>query len=365
MQENTNMGDRYRGAPMKRVFSLLALVATLAMLGTACSGDNDAADRAPPVPDDQAADREPDNTLTVYGRAGESEVFKLFEQETGIKVLARGGNLDDLAEQVIEEGANSPADVFYAPLSDALGLLSAAGRLATLSDEQLDRVPEAYRSPDGTWVGTSGRALVVVYNTDQVSEDDLPDSILGFTDPAWRGRIGWDPANRALQGGITALRQLVGEDVARAWLEGIQANAPAVFDGPRPITKAVAAGEIIEVGFGNHFYLYDLQAEGDAMNVAAKFYPGDPGGLLNPAGVGIIEGTDNEAAANAFVDFMLSPTAQQYFAEVNLEIPFVEGVEPPAGAPTADELTVPNLDLRQLEDLQSTRELLREVGIIL
>jgi iron(III) transport system substrate-binding protein len=361
-----NMADRSRGAPTKQLFRLLALVATLAMVAAACSGDNDAADGNTAVPDDQAAaDRELDDTLTVYSRDPDSELFELFEKETGIKVLARWGNPDDLADQIIEEGADSPADVFYAPLSDALGSVSAAGRLATLSDEQLDRVPEAYRSPDGTWVGTSGRALVVFYNTDQLSEDDLPDSILGFTDPAWRGRIGWDPGNRALQGAITALRQVEGEDKTRAWLKGIQANAPAVFEGPRPIATAVAAGEIIEVGFGNHYYLYQLQAEGEAKNVAAKFYPGDPGGLLNVGGVGIVKGTDNEAAANAFVDFLLSPTAQQYFAEVSREIPLVKGVEPPEGTPTADELTVPGLDMQQLENLQSTRELLTEVGIIM
>jgi len=341
----------------------LALVAALAMAAAACTGDNVAGDA--PVPAGQpAAGREPGGTLTVYGRAVDSDLFDLFEQETGIKVLARSGKYDELAEQIIADGADSPADVYYGPLSDALGLLSAAGRLAPLSGQQLDRVPEAYRSPDGTWVGTSGRAFVVVYNTDRLSEDDLPDSILGFTDPAWRGRIGWDPNNRSLQGLIAALRQLQGEEKTRAWLEGIQANTPAVFTGPGPIIKAVAAGEIIEVGFVNTFYLYDLQAEGDALNVAAKYYGGGvPGGLLEGAGVGIVEGTDNTAAANAFVDFMLSPAVQQHQAEVHLEIPFVEGVAPPDGAPTASELIVPGLDVRQLEDLDSTRELLTELGI--
>jgi iron(III) transport system substrate-binding protein len=347
---------------MKHLFRMLALVTTLAMIATACtSGDNvdgdlDAADDQP------ATEPQVDDTLTVYGRRA-SDLFQLFEQETGIKILARTGQLDDLAEQIIADGTGSPADVYYAPLPDALGLLSAADRLAPLSDEQLGRVPEAYRSPDGTWVGTSGRALVVVYNTDRLSVDELPDSILGFTDPTWRGRIGWDPNNRALQGGITALRQLQGEPATRAWLDGIQANAPAVFSGPRAITTAVSAGEIIDVAFGNSWYLYDLQAEGDAMNVAAKFYPGNPGGVVGLAGVGIIDSTDNQLAAAAFVDFLLSPTAQRYFAEVSLEIPFVEGVAPPNGAPTAAELAVPGLDLRQQEDLSSTRELLREVGI--
>lgn len=349
---------------MKHLFRMLAPAAALAMVATACTtGDN--VDGSPAVGADQpAAKREPEDTLIVYGRRA-VDLFELFEQQTGIKVLTRTGKLDDLAEQIIADGTESPVDVFYAPLPDALGLLSTAGRLTPLSDRQLGRVSEAYRSPDGTWVGTSGRALVVVYNTDRLSEDDLPDSILGFTDPAWRGRIGWDPTNRALQGGITALRQLRGEAAARAWLAGIQANAPAVFSGPRPITTAVAAGNIIDVGFGNSWYLYDLQADGQAENVAAKYYPGDPGSLLGMAGVGIIDSTDNRAAADAFVDFLLSPAAQRYFAGTSLEIPFVHGAAPLAGVPTAAELTVPNLDLRQFEDLDNTRQLLRQARIIM
>jgi iron(III) transport system substrate-binding protein len=84
-------------------------------------------------------------------------------------------------------GAGTSADVFYGPFSDALGSLSAAGRLGALSAEQLDRLPEAYRSPDRTWAAVSGRANVVFYNTDRLSEADLPDTMREFADPAWRG----------------------------------------------------------------------------------------------------------------------------------------------------------------------------------
>jgi iron(III) transport system substrate-binding protein len=355
-------------APMKQLLSMLALAAALVMVAAGCTGgENDAAARGRAVPGDQAAAaRQPDDTLTVYARERDiaEPLFRRFERETGTKVRARWGDPIDLAERIIADGADSPADVFYGPLSDALGSLSAAGRLAPLSAEQLDRVPEAYRSPDGTWVGTTGRAHVVFYNTDKLSEDDLPDSILGFADPAWRGRIGWDPTSRSLQDAVSALGQLEGEDEARRWLEGIQANVPAAFQGAEPIVAAVAAGKLIDVGFGSHFYLYDLQADGDARNVAAKFYRGDPGGLLNVAGVGIIKGTDNAAAANALVDFMLSRAAQQVYARDAHEIPMVEGVEPAKGIPTADELTVPGLDVRQLEELQDARRLLTEAGVI-
>lgn len=359
------MADRSHRVPMKRLSNLLALLVTLAMVATACSGGDDPAGGTGAA-EQPATGREPGAgaTLTVYARTQDNELLDRFEQETGITVLARAGQDDDLAEQIIEDGAGSPADVFWAPLSNALGLLSAAGRLAPLSDQQLDRVPAAYRSPEGSWVGVSGRAHVVYYNTVLVDEDDLPDSLLGFADPAWRGHIAWDPNNRSLQDAITAIRQLAGEQVTREWLQGIQANASAVLSGPRAIATAVAAGEIAQVGFGNSFYLYDLHAEGDATNVAAKFLPGDPGGLIGPSGVGIVDSTDNPAEANAFVDFMLSPAAQRHLAEVHLEIPFVEGVPPPAGVPTAGELVVPDLDMRRLETLASTRELLAELGLI-
>ncbi|HEV8579513.1 MAG TPA: extracellular solute-binding protein [Thermoanaerobaculia bacterium] len=353
---------------MKKLLRMLALAATLAMSAAACGGDNDGAGLRPAAPVGQASTgSEPANILTVYSRDREisAPLFELFEQKTGIKVRARWGDPIDLAGQIIEDGTKSPADVFYGPLSDALGALSAAGRLAKLSDEQLGRVPQAYRSPDGTWVGTSGRAHVVYYNTGKVREDGLPDSILGFTDPAWRGRIGWDPTSRSLQDIIIEVSQLNGEDAARRWLKGVQANAPAVIRGASPIIKAVSAGEIIDVGFGSHSYLYDLQADGDAMNVAAKFYRGGaPGGLLNVAGVGIIKGTGHEAAAKAFVDFMLSPAAQQHLAEDALEIPLAEGVTVTHGMPTAGELTVPGLDVRQFEQLPGARRLLTEAGII-
>jgi iron(III) transport system substrate-binding protein len=354
---------------MKRLLPILALAVALSIGATTCSGDNSVDTRRPAGPEDQAAaGRELDDVLTVYSRDRDiaESLFKQFERKTAIKVRARWGDPIDLAEQIIADGANSPADVYYGPLSDALGSLSAAGRLTRLSDKQLDRVPEAYRSPDGTWVGTTGRAHVVFYNTDKLSEDDLPDSILGFTDPAWRGRIGWDPTSRSLQDVVTELRQLQGEDQARKWLQGIRANAPAVFKGAPPIIDAVAAGKIIDVGFGSHSYLYDLQAAGDATNVAAKFYPGGaPGGLLNVAGVGIINSTGNKAAASALVDFMLSQTAQRYYTEDTYEIPVLDGAEPPQGMPTADELTVPGLNVKQFEELKDARRLLTEAGIIM
>jgi iron(III) transport system substrate-binding protein len=342
----------------------LVLVAALATVTTACTGGNTA---APLAPADRATPGGEAGTLTVYSRDRDlaEPLFTQFEQQTGIKVRARWGDPIDLAETIIADGDDTPADVYYGPLSDALGSLSAAGRLARLSDEQLDRVPEPYRSPDGTWVGTAGRAHVVFYNTDKLSAADLPDSILGFTDPAWRGRIAWDPTSRSLRDVVTELSQLKGEDTARQWLEGIKANAPAAFQGAKPIINAVAAGQLADVGFGSHSYLYTLQADGQAKNVAARFYPGGkPGGLLNMGGVGVLKGTGKAREANAFVDFMLSRPAQQYMATGTFEIPVTKGVTLPAGIPAADELVVPGLEAKQFEKLPDADRLLTAAGVV-
>ena len=115
--------------------------------------------------------------LVIYSGRSENLVAPLieeFEQETGINVEVRYGGTAEMAATILEEGDNSPADVFFAQDAGSLGALAQAGRLEKLPDEILNKVDARYRSPDGEWVGASGRARVLVYNTDQLQESDLP-----------------------------------------------------------------------------------------------------------------------------------------------------------------------------------------------
>ena len=189
-------------------------------------------------------------------------------------------------------------------------------------------VQAKFRSPDDLWVGTSGRSRVIVYNTDELSEDDLPDSILDFTDPKWKGRIGWAPTNDGFPEFVTALRLIEGEDVARAWLEGIQDNDPtSTRTTSRP--SQVSNGEV-DVAFLNHYYLYRFLAERGEGFKARNYYftNGDLGGLFLVAGVGILETSEAQDAPARFVEYLLSPKAQEYFRRRDHEYPLVEGVEP-------------------------------------
>lgn len=318
------------------------------------------------VPSGAALAQDADGPLTVYSGRSESLVGPILEQfttATGIEVDTKYGDSAEMAALLLEEGDRSPADVFFSQDAGALGAVSGAGLLAALPEDVLGRVSAAYRDADGEWVGVSGRARTAAYTT--AEEVELPDSILDFTDPAWSGRIGWVPTNASLQAFVTALRVLDGEEAARTWLEGIIANQPVVYSGNGAAVDGVAAGEV-DVALVNHYYLLGKLAEhGDDFPVAQHFFAGgDPGALVNVAGVGQLGTSDQPEAAAAFVDFLLSDEAQAYFAESTYEYPLIEGAAADPRLPELASLEGPEIDLSQLADLQGTVELLREVGAI-
>jgi iron(III) transport system substrate-binding protein len=307
-------------------------------------------------------------SLTVYSGRSEGLVGPLiqrFQEETGITTEVNYAGTTDLAATILEEGDASPADVFFAQDAGALGAIAAEGLLADLPAATLDQVDERFRSDDDQWVGLSGRARVVAYDTRALEESDLPSSIDDFTDPAWKGKIGWAPSNASFQSFVTAYRVLEGDEAAKAWLEGIVANEAKVYENNDAVLAAIAAGEV-EVGFINHYYLVNALAEqGESFPVRNHFLQsGDPGSLINVAGAGILTSADNPAAAQAFIDFLLSSESQQYFAEQTHEYPLVDGVEADPNLPPLADIASPDIDLSDLADLQGTQTLLQEAGVL-
>src|SRR5688572_16292510 len=250
-----------------------------------------------------------DTKLTVYsGREEElvAPLFERFERETGVDVDVRYGDSAELAATIAEEGDNSPADVFFAQDPGSLGAVEEEGLLAELPDDQLERVDERFRDPDGRWVGTSGRVRVIAYNTDELSENEVPDSVFELTDPKWKGKVGFPPTNASFQAFITAMRLSAGEEKTRSWLEGMKANDPKLYEKNTPVVEAVGAGEI-QLGLVNHYYLSLVKEENPEAAVANHYTAGDdPGALVSVAGAAILEPSDNEDAAREFVDYLLS-----------------------------------------------------------
>ncbi len=309
-----------------------------------------------------------ESALTVYSGRNQNlvePILERFQEETGIKVEVRYGNTAEMAATLLEEGKNSPADVFFAQDAGALGALARENMLTVLPEDIINRVDPRLRSPQEEWVGISGRARVVAYNTDRVQESELPDSILGFTDPKWKGRIGWPPTNASFQSFVTALRVQLGEDAARSWLEGILANEPRIYPNNTSTLEAVGRGEV-DVGFVNHYYLFRFKAEqGEAFRVE-NFYPrgGDPGALVNIAGAGILRTSDRQDEAEKLIAFLLSDEGQECFASETYEYPLTDRVQAHETLLPLSEISTPDMDLSDLHDLQGTLILLQETGAL-
>jgi iron(III) transport system substrate-binding protein len=309
-------------------------------------------------------------TLTIYSGRNEALVGPIiaqFTETTGIEVEVVYGNTAGIANQILEEGDNTPADVYYGQDAGALGALEKAGALAELPAEILDLVPEIFRSPSGYWVGTSGRARVLVYNPDLVEElgIELPESILDLTDPTYSGLVGWAPENASFQAHVTALRVLLGDEATEEWLAGMVDNGTVGFGSSNTnLYLAVAAGEI-PLGLSNHYYMFGILADDPEAPLAHYYFPaGDPGSLVNVAGAGVIANSDQPELAQQFVEFLLSPVAQQYFATETYEYPVIDGIIVNPLLVPLEEIETPEINLSDLDDLETTLTMIEDSGAL-
>jgi iron(III) transport system substrate-binding protein len=306
--------------------------------------------------------------LTIYSGREQDLVGPLLEryaEEEGVDVKVRYGGTPELAATLVEEGDRTPADVFLSQDAGALGLLQREGRLERLPAATLDEVDRRFRSEVGRWVGVSGRARIVAYNRERLEESDLPRSVLGLTAPRWKGKVGWAPTNASFQSFVTALRRTEGERAAGDWLRAMDENGTEVYENNVAIRDAIANGEI-EVGLINHYYVAEAIAEEGPGYPVGIFEPpgGDPGALVNAAGVGILAGAENGPQARDFVRYLLSRRAQEYFSERTKEYPLAAGVRPARGLRPLDEIRQPPVDLSDLVDLERTVDLLEETGVL-
>jgi iron(III) transport system substrate-binding protein len=337
----------------------LAVLVLAGMVATGCGFSTDGGDQGPPEPETEG--------ITLYsGRiaAAIGGAVDTYEQQADRDVQVRFADTADLAATIVEEGANSPADVFFAQEPGAIGALSERGLLAKLPADILRRVPARYRDPAGRWIGVTGRARVLAYGAG-VERSELPDSPLELTDPRWKGRVGWGPATGSLQEYVTALRLTEGDEVASEWLEGMVANDAVDYPNNVVIRDAIASGEI-DVGLLNHYYVAQaIAAEGSDYPVELYYQPDDLGSLLLLSSVGVLESSDRKDEAFEFIRSLLSDETQRFFTASSKEYPIATGVEPDASleVPLA-EIPSPRGDPTDVSELQRTIELLQQAGAL-
>ena len=308
--------------------------------------------------------------LTLYSGRGEALVGELVsfieDRYPDFTVRPLYNSAAELVNQIITEGQNSPADVFYSVNAGSLGALADRDRTQALPQDVLDFVPSNFRDPDGSWIGTSGRARSVPYNTNTFSASDIPTSIMAFPETsAFQDQLGWAPTYSSFQAFITAMRILEGDEATRQWLTGMQELGVSQYGDEFQVARAVADGEIA-AGLTNHYYIQRVLARrGTGTPLRTAFTQNDAGAVFNVAGAAVLDTADDATLASNFVRHLLSAEAQDYFARTTFEYPLVPEIEPIGRLPSIDELNPPeDIDLSQLSDLEGTIDLLRDTGVL-
>jgi iron(III) transport system substrate-binding protein len=348
---------------MRNVSRVLAVMGSLA-IAVAVAGCGSTADTA--QAGSPALSEKP--TITLYN-AQHEDLMKLmvaaFTKGSGIKVDIRSGEDPDMANQIVQEGSASPADVFVTENSPAMTLVDSKDGFAKLDPATLAQVGKQYQPATGNWVGFAARSTVLAYNSQQLTPAQLPASIMDLSQPQWKGKFGIAAAGADFQAIVSAVLALKGEAATAEWLKGLKTNAK-IYQGNGAAMRAVNSGEI-QTAVIYHYYWYQDRAEAgtNSKNVELHFFGDkDPGAFLGVSGAGVLKASKHPAEAQALVKYLTSKNGQQVLADstameysISADVPTNPKLKP------LSELSPPDVEISSLNG-PKVIELMQQAGLL-
>lgn len=311
-----------------------------------------------------------DTTLTLYNAQHEQMVDLIvaaFTKQTGITVRIHSGEPPELASQIIQEGAASPADVFFTANSPELVMLDEHHLLAEVAPETLARIPSRFSATDGNWLGVLARENVLAFNTSMINESALPHSLLDLARAEWKGKLAIAPTDADFLPLVGAISALKGKPAALDWLTALKRNSQ-IYQDNEGVMAAVDRGAVA-TGIVNNYYWARLRVEKGAVNMHSRlhhFADGDLGNLVNISGAGVLAATRHPKAAQAFLAFLVSRATQEMIAQsdISFEYPLVPGIAANKLLTPFDQLHPPKIGFAALGDDRISAELLRRAGLL-
>ena len=258
----------------------------------------------------------------------DQQLYDQFTEQTGISVNLIEGKADELIERIKSEGANSPADILITVDAGRLWRAAQAGIFAPVESEVLEsQIPDNLQDPNNLWFGFSKRARVIMYNKDRVDPSELS-TYEDLADPKWRGRfIVRSSSNIYNQSLVAGMIEAIGEEATTEWIQGLVANfARSAQGNDTSQIEDVAAG-VADLTLANTYYLARYDDNPEVFENVGVFFPNQDGRgtHVNISGAGLLQNAPNKENAIAFLEYLASPEAQEFFAIGNNEYPVVEG----------------------------------------
>jgi iron(III) transport system substrate-binding protein len=308
------------------------------------------------------------NTIVLYNGQHlqlTNALVAAFTRQTGIHVSVKTGDGIVLADQILQEGSGSPADVYLTENSPELMDLENHKLLATLPSSITDQIAARNNSPTGAWVGVALRVSTLAYDPARLSASELPRSVLELADPQWKGRIAIAPTDSDFVPVVGAVIATHGKAAAQRWLEGLKRNAQ-LFQDDEAVVAAVNRGAV-DAGIINQYYWYRLREEvgQSAMRSRLYYFPNhDVGSIENISGAAVLASSQRKPAAERFVRFIVSPAGQRILAHsYDFEYPARPGIPPNPQLPPLASLSTAKLSATSLGTDQQAAQLIEQAGL--
>ncbi len=293
----------------------------------------------------------------------DERLYSDFEAATGITINRIEAKADALIERMKAEGANSPADVLLTVDAGRIWRAAEAGLLSPVDSAELEaRVPEALQHPDNLWFGVSSRARIIFYAKDRVPEP--PETYAALADPTYKGQICTRSSSNIYMLSLMAAQiEHIGRDAAQSWAQGLYENrAREPQGGDTDQLRGIVSGEC-DIAVANSYYFArairkDVRDLSDSVEMIGWVFPdqgeGEAGAHVNISAAAVAKHAPNRENAIKFLEYLVSPEAQAYFAAGNDEYPVVEGAAASTsvqelGTFRADDLNLSVLGERQAE----------------
>ncbi len=272
------------------------------------------------------------DSLTLYNGqhpAATAALVAAFTKATGIRVAVESDDSPALASRIVTEGAQSPADVFFADDSLSVARLAGKGLLARVQAATLGTIPARYSARDGSWLGVTARTRALDYNILIVVPGELPQSIMAYGTTAMRDRFGYVDDDGFRQQ-VMAIAHIKGRDAALDWLKGVKQYGHGYADNDG-LTDAVDNGEIaMALSNSDDWYALAGKVGPDKIQSRLHWFPGnDPGSIYTVSAAGILRSSRRQAQAQRLLAFMVGAAGQRALIGATAQYPLLSGLASP------------------------------------
>jgi iron(III) transport system substrate-binding protein len=308
------------------------------------------------------------NTIVLYNGQHlqlTNQLIAAFTRQTGIHVSVRTGDGIVLADQLLQEGSSSPADVYLTENSPELMNLQGHGLLAKQPQSTLEQIPARDQSPAGDWVGIALRVSSLAYDPAKIARSQLPTSVLALAQPQWKGKIAIAPTDSDFPPLVGAVIATYGKPAALRWLEGLKQNAQTYQDDESVVAAVNRGG--VATGIINQYYWFRLRLELGASHTPSRVYyfpDHNAGGIENISGAAVLASSKRKALADKFVQFLVSAAGQRILANgYDYEYPARPGIAPNPALPPLASLSPSTLSVTALGTDQQAAQLIEQAGL--